>query len=195
MKLKVLILSALLISYGSVTANDWKVNSLFNSDVFAPYVQIPFRISGPNLPVHKSSYGATILDDTENVCQLMQDPYIYTNFFLRCNKEATVKLRFEIQSHSLVRITYGPVQIKKLENLILVDNNNPALAEQISLGRALFTSNCIACHYAHNLRDRTAGQIKGYIQNEPQMKIPVLQGLSNSQLELIATYLRNLESP
>ncbi len=188
-------ISALFVFHGSVIANDWKASSLFNSDVFVPYMQIPFRVTGTPMPAHKSAFKAVLLDDTENVCQIMQDPFIFSNFFLRCNKEATVKIRFEIQSHSLVRITHGPITVKKLDNLVLVDSDNPVLSGQISMGRALFTSNCIACHYAADLRDRTAGQIKGSIQTQPQMRIPVLQGLSNTQLEYIATYLRNLGSP
>ena len=187
-----LIIAFLFLLLGTtVKAQEFTATSLFSSEVFAPYIQIPFKVESPE-GKPATRYGASVLNDSNNHCKVMQDPFIASNFILRCNASVTVNLHFQIHSDKIYNITYGPIEIKQLDDLVIVDERNPELENSISMGRALFSSNCISCHLPQSMQDRSAQQIQAMINTQPEMNLPVLKGLTPKQIEDIAVYLRNM---
>lgn len=180
----------LILKAPTAASTELSVESLYDVNSRIPHAMIPFRVTGPAESGPLVVNSATVTDSGGLDCRLMKDPYIPSIVLLKCTGVATVHFRVLATTGAgdVVSFNVGPVLVKNPENAVPIGGTPVS-----NVGQQLFSANCGGCHSDPNAkRGRTAAQIRSAISTRPEMNTPALHGLSDDQLESIASYLSKL---
>lgn len=189
------IFSLFILPFIATAQGGFQFKPLAGADSMKTYFHIPFAVTGPDLPSTSSSYQVRILDDVNEACRAKASEKSVAHFILRCKLPATIRIQVDVKSSGqLYRMTYGPVAIADMTNRTIVEPVSEQLLRQVQMGQGLFGAYCIECHSsALELKNKTAADIRESRETEPDMmSSAAIQQLTTDQLEVIATYLRNL---
>lgn len=168
------------------TALAQSIAPLISGSSLKTYLSLPFQLkdgAGSKLDIFNVSLTAG-----DSSCQVMVDPYIKSNFFVKCSQPSAVKVGvYFYDQGEYKKINYGPVQITALSNLVVGTPSTPG--STYAVGKQLFINNCLECHSAGDKANRSVTGIKSALTNQPSMRSIVL---TNEQIQSISDYLGHL---
>lgn len=192
MILKIFIITGL-VALSSICSAQIQVIPKVTSNALRTHFAIPFYVSDENqaAEINKIQFMNNIAD-----CKSILDPFIKGIFLIKCNTSGTIGMEIQIlKNNKNVTVYYDGLQILELSEIgsVVSDPNESGNSEIINAGRTLFNSNCTDCHGASVLSGRSPSSMSYAIENIPAMKNrPALKNLSESDLQKISTYLKNL---
>ena len=180
--------SVLLIAVLTSAASAQQVVPLFRNDSLKTYVTMPFMLQDASANPTQI-YSIEIVQGKDS-CAGILDPYIRTNFLLKCTTQTDVTVNvFYKQNEEVKKIAYGPLTVLKISDsgaVQPVDDNSDPYAQ----GRALFISKqCSNCHGANEKPNRTFTQIRNALNTQQDMRSLVL---TDDEVRAISAYLSNL---
>lgn len=147
----VTILSPLLFSATAIA--EMSVASLNNNDSIRTYISVPFATTSTLGPYKL----AEVRVRTNNSCKTLIDPYISSNFFLKCTQPGEVALEIVYITNGVPRSTFysGIPMISISETGTIIDDDGGGQpSEEWLLGQSLWRSSrgggayrsCESCH-------------------------------------------------
>lgn len=179
--------------------NAQRILPLFRDNSLKTFVTMPFKLqdaSNNSLPI----FSIEIVSGKSS-CSGIIDPYISSNFLLKCSNPDTVSLNvYFYVNEQLSKISYGPLSIIKISDSGVVQPIGGG-ADKYAAGRTLFQAKCMSCHsspYEILTYNKTATQIKSAIDSAVDKNRPMgdsqygLALLTADEIKAISDYLRNL---
>lgn len=141
-------LSLLFLSFPAQAA-DLSITPLNDNNSIRTHIAIPFST--------KTASGTGGLQKVQvlnkSSCKTLIDPYIASNFFLKCSQAESVSLKVTYASRgSSFTITYGPINVRNLSDDGTVVGDDSAPSAEWLLGQTLWSKTtagrmaCASCH-------------------------------------------------
>lgn len=179
-----------LISFSSY-ADELTAYSLYESRFMLPKVLLPFHVSGT---IDSDEIKAEIDSVNHDNCQIMQDPFIKSNFLLKCLKPDEIGILFSVKRENVIyKIQIPAVKVIEQNNVIIPEAEEVDLGKvQRENGKTLYRSLCISCHSTMSigiLSGRSAAQIASAYGAKG---MPVFDYLKSSDLKALETFFKNI---
>jgi hypothetical protein len=191
--MKKLLFLVLILSLGSPAAGaaPLVVEALFNTKSRMPGTLIPFRVTG-DVMLTGSLISVEATSNNGVDCRAMIDPFINTNFHVKCADETMVSIKIRATAGGeFYEATMAALEIKYPVSGVVTVSRTP-VDPDIRAGKQLFGVFCVSCHSNPlDKKGKTALQISAAIDTKDKMK-PLKAQVSAADLDKIAKYLGSL---
>ena len=130
---------------------------LYRDNSLRTIFNLPFRVVNSTvqkipLPIRSVKVDPNYANNAE--CKVIIDPFINSNFILRCLKSDDVKLIVEVNmGNRYNKVSYGPINIIEQSDVVIVEPPPPAVDPDIAAGKTLVEGKCLTCHTHANVYD------------------------------------------
>ncbi len=179
-------LSLLLFLFLFQTVNAQSVTALMRDASFKTDVPLPFRLTNAQ-SMAQNIFDVRLVAGGSS-CQVLVDPFIRSNFLLKCASASSVQVSvYFYLNGEYKKINYGPFNVGRLTDAPVSQPGGGV--DPYASGKQAFQNACLQCHLATDKANRSVAKIKAAISSQPQMRSIVL---TNEQVQAISDYLGHL---